>query len=242
MGSSVAGPGDIDRVAACLTHAFATDPIWSVALARLDGRTDHHKAYWRINVEGAMPFGTVHQWDSAAAVSVWIPPGENDLTPEFEALGRSFSDKGARADEYIDAIRSIWSDEQPAYSGKFVSFAGVAARPRPVQQPNPPIVIGGHSPGAFRRAIARGNGWYGFALDLDNTKRCLEGLRAAEQASERPAELGTLELSITPAVPLDRDTVRRYEDLGVDRLIPLSNERSPDGLVEFIEKLGAALL
>ena len=79
MGSSVAGPGDIDSVAACLAYAFSTDPIWSVALARIDG-----EAYWRILVEGAMRFGGVRQWDSGAAVSVWIPPNESDLTPELE--------------------------------------------------------------------------------------------------------------------------------------------------------------
>jgi len=83
VGSSVAGPEDIDSVAACIAHAFATDPIWSVALSRVDGRTDHHEPYWRNVVEGAMRFGTVHQWDSGAAVSVWVPPGESELTPEL---------------------------------------------------------------------------------------------------------------------------------------------------------------
>ena len=79
MGSSVAGPGDIDSVTACLTYAFSTDPIWSVALAQIDD-----EAYWRILVEGAMRFGGVRQWTSGAAVSVWIPPNESDLTPELE--------------------------------------------------------------------------------------------------------------------------------------------------------------
>jgi len=79
MESSVAGPGDIDSVTACLTYAFSTDPIWSVALVGIDD-----EAYWRILVEGAMRFGTVRQWDSGAAVSVWIPPNESDLTPELE--------------------------------------------------------------------------------------------------------------------------------------------------------------
>ncbi len=102
MGSSLAALEDIDSVAACITHAFATDPIWSVALAGVDGRTDHHKAYWRIFVEGAMRFGTVHQWDSGAAVSVWIPPEENELTPALDAevealIVRSLDVEGATA-------------------------------------------------------------------------------------------------------------------------------------------------
>lgn len=85
MGLSVAGPGDIDSIAACIAHAFATDPIWSIALARDDGRIDHHQPYWRLFVEGAMRFDTVHQWDSGAAVSVWVPPNESELTPELAA-------------------------------------------------------------------------------------------------------------------------------------------------------------
>jgi probable F420-dependent oxidoreductase len=165
--------------------------------------------------------------------------GVGYLKPEFDALGVPFSDKGARADEYIDAIRALWTQEKPEFHGRFVDFAGIDAHPRPAQQPHPPIVVGGHSSGAHRRAVSRGNGWYGFALDVDATQKQLVGLREAEQQAGRPSELGTLEISVTPGVPLDRDTVRRYQDLGVDRLIPLSTERTADGLVDFIERAGA---
>ncbi len=79
MGSVVARQEDIDQVAACIADAFATDPIWSVALSRADGRTDHHEPYWRNVVEGAMRFGSVFQWDSGAAVSVWVPPEESSF-------------------------------------------------------------------------------------------------------------------------------------------------------------------
>lgn len=168
--------------------------------------------------------------------------GVGYLEPEFRALGVPFAERGARADEYVEAIRALWTQEQPAYRGRFVAFEGVQARPRPVQKPHPPIVVGGHSPGAFRRAMRYGNGWYGFALDPDGARRCIAGLRHAERGVERPAELGPLEISITPGVRLDRDSARRFEDLGVERLIPLSLERSADGLVEFIEKLGGELL
>jgi alkanesulfonate monooxygenase SsuD/methylene tetrahydromethanopterin reductase-like flavin-dependent oxidoreductase (luciferase family) len=90
--------------------------------------------------------------------------------------------------------------------------------------------------------VARGDGWYGFALTPEAAQTCIEGLRHAESESGRGPGLRPLQLSVTPAVPLDRDTARRYEDLGVDRLIPLSMERSPDALVESLEKLAADLL
>lgn len=148
------------------------------------------------------------------------------LKPEFDALGIPFEEKGPRTLEYLQAIRAIWTQPQPAYHGKFVSFSGVQSSPRPVQQPHPPIILGGMSPFAYRRAVSHGNGWYGWSLDIEGTKKCLAGLRKAAQRSERPKELGELEISITPAGRLDRDMVKQYAELGVHRLIPLPTEPS----------------
>ncbi|MFQ5698318.1 MAG: LLM class F420-dependent oxidoreductase [Myxococcota bacterium] len=168
--------------------------------------------------------------------------GVGYLRPEFEALGVSFADRGERTDEYLEAIRALWTHEKPAYQGRFVAFSGVDAQPRPVQKPHPPIVIGGHSRGALRRAVRRAEGWYGFALDLEGARRCIEEIARTEREVGRPAALGRLEISITPIDPLDRDGARRFEDLGVDRLIPLCRERSGDEIVRFVEKLAGRVL
>lgn len=146
--------------------------------------------------------------------------GVGYLKAEFDALGVPFQHKGARADEYLDAMLNIWTAPQPAHDGRFVSFAGIQALPRPVQKPHPPIVIGGQTPPAYRRAVTRGNGWYGFALDPADTATCLAGLRAAADAHARPEHLGPLEISVTPRGPLDLETVKRFADLGVHRLVP----------------------
>ena len=87
------------------------------------------------------------------------------------------------------------------------------------------------TPLAFRRAVSHANGWYGWALDVDGTKKCLAGLRKAAQTSERPKELGALEISLTPAGRLDLDTVKRYAELGVQRLILLPTEPAEAKLV-----------
>jgi probable F420-dependent oxidoreductase len=167
--------------------------------------------------------------------------GVGYLKPEFDALGVAFSQRGERSDEYLDAVVALWTQENPSYQGRYVSFRGVQAMPRPVQKPHPPIVIGGMSASAYRRAVARGNGWYGFALDLDATKRSLEGIEKARGEVSRPPELGPLEISITPSVPLDRETVERFADLGVHRLIPLTTERTADALVAFVENTAEAV-
>jgi probable F420-dependent oxidoreductase len=168
--------------------------------------------------------------------------GVGYLRPEFDALGIPFAGKGPRTDDYVRAIRALWTMDKPAYEGRYVRFGGVQAFPRPVQKPHPPIVVGGMSEGAFRRAVRLGNGWYGFALDLERTRRCVEGLREAAKRVERPRELGPLEISVTPIGAIDRDAVKRFEDLGVARLTLLQRGRTVDDLVAFVEKTAAELL
>ena len=164
------------------------------------------------------------------------------LEPEFRALGAPFEERGARTDEYLDAIVALWTQGRPAFAGETVSFSGIDAHPRPVQKPHPPIVIGGHTPPAFRRAVARGNGWYGFLHDLASTRRCLAGIAAAQDRVERPAQLGELEVTVTPPPGLDADGAARYRDLGVHRLVLLPTERSPDGLRRFVEESAGGLV
>jgi probable F420-dependent oxidoreductase len=161
--------------------------------------------------------------------------GAGYLEPEFEAVGATFAERGERTDEYIEAMLALWTQEKPRFEGRFVSFSGIDAQPRPIQKPHPPIVVGGLSPPALRRAVRRGNGWYGFALDLDATAQCVEGLRRAQQQVERSSELGRLEISVTPSGLLDADTISGFEELGVDRLVVLGLGASAEDLIAFIE-------
>ena len=142
--------------------------------------------------------------------------GVGYLEPEFRALGIPFAERGPRTDEYLAAMQTLWRDDRPAYHGRFVQFSGVQAYPK---CPEIPVVIGGHSPGAYRRAVEQAQGWYGFALDTAATAVCLAGLREAAARYERPAALGTLEISVTPPSLPDRATISRFAELGVDRLI-----------------------
>ena len=159
--------------------------------------------------------------------------GAGYLRAEFDAVGATFDDRGARTDEYIDAIRALWTQAHPSFAGRSVRFAGIDAQPRPVQKPHPPIVVGGHSPQAFRRAVSRGNGWYGFLRDLATAKQDLAGLADAARANPRPAELGALEISITPPPRTDLDAAQRYRDLGVARLTLLAPRREEE-ILRFI--------
>jgi len=165
--------------------------------------------------------------------------GAGYLKAEFDALGAAFAERGARTSEAIEVIRALWTQSSPRFDGRFWSFSGIQAMPRPVQDPHPPIVVGGHSPPAWRRAVAQGDGWYGFALDLDATQKALHGL--AKAAAETPREGAPLEISVTPSLRLDADTLRRYQDLGVQRLVPVARGRNADELVAFVEETAKAL-
>lgn len=166
--------------------------------------------------------------------------GAGYLEPEMRAVGVAMSDRGSRTDEYIDAMTALWTDPAPAYQGRFVAFRDVDAHPRPTR---PRVVVGGHSPAAFRRAVARGHGWFGNGT-LDDLPRHLAGLRQAAGEVERPERLGRLEISYLPLDPVvvARQDAERYADLGVDRLVvyPLPIE-DPSDVARFLERHASLL-
>ncbi|GAA4639632.1 LLM class F420-dependent oxidoreductase [Actinoallomurus vinaceus] len=163
--------------------------------------------------------------------------GAGYLEPEMTAVGVPFAERGARADEYLDAMRALWTQEAPSYQGRYVAFDRVDAHPRPVRAGGPRIVIGGHSPAAFRRAVARGDAWFGNGDGPDDLVRHLAGLEKAAAEVERPARLGRLEIDFLPLSPVDASDARRYAELGVDRLIvyPLPLE-DPADVERFLER------
>jgi probable F420-dependent oxidoreductase len=144
--------------------------------------------------------------------------GVGFLEPEFAAVGVPMQDRGRRAEEYLEAMQALWTMESPSYSGRYVSFSGVNAYPRPVQEPLP-VVMGGHGPTACRRAVERAHGWYGFRMDPSAAALHIGELAAAARRYERSPELGPLEISVTPSMPLDAGIVSRYAEIGVHRLI-----------------------
>jgi probable F420-dependent oxidoreductase len=168
--------------------------------------------------------------------------GVGHLEAELAAFGVSLADRGARTDEYLAAMRTLWDEPARPFEGRFVSFTDVVERPRPVQRPHPPIVIGGHSPAAYRRAILNGNGWYGWELDPDQTARALAELRATAGRHERRAGLGDLEITITPPGTIDVDTARRYSDLGVHRLAVQPRTMDGSAIEQLITFVGETIV
>jgi probable F420-dependent oxidoreductase len=159
--------------------------------------------------------------------------GAGYLEPEFRAVGANFAERGAITDEYLEAMQALWYSEHPEYHGKFADFAGIDAHPRPLQRPIP-VVAAGHSPPAYRRAVARAHGWYGYWLTPEDAAASLAGLRHAADRVDRPAKLGNLEVSVTPRGRVTAERAAAFADLGVHRLVVLAPQ-TPDGPAETIQ-------
>jgi alkanesulfonate monooxygenase SsuD/methylene tetrahydromethanopterin reductase-like flavin-dependent oxidoreductase (luciferase family) len=170
-----------------------------------------------------------------------IGVGAGYVEPELKALGVPMSERGARTDEYLAAMRALW-DGTASFHGRFVSWDDVVQMPRPVQRPHPPIVVGGHSPAALRRAARHGNGWYGWRLDVEEAAQAVAALEEAATTQDRPPGLGPLEISITPPRPVDLDTARRYAEAGVHRLILQPDEPGAAAMETLIRTTAESLI
>lgn len=133
------------------------------------------------------------------------------LKEEFDAIGAPFADRGRRTDEYVAAMRELWSADVPSFHGEFVNFEGAYCRPQPVNKAVP-IIVGGHSKAAARRAGRLGDGFFparGASQELIELVK-----RSAEEAGRDPEAI-----EITTSLPDDLETIPTLAAAGVDRLL-----------------------
>jgi probable F420-dependent oxidoreductase len=136
---------------------------------------------------------------------------------EIENHGTAFASRHKLARERVEAMKTIWAEEEPEYHGEFVSFGKMKQWPKPYQKPHPPIIVGGAFPYAARRAIRYGDGWIPRDdwLDRDGIE-VLDKFRAmAKEAGRDPASLSIS----TFRVPDDLERLKRYRELGIDRVV-----------------------
>jgi GNAT superfamily N-acetyltransferase len=127
MESRPATRADADFVAACLHLAFVSDPVWGLALRRADGATDHHHAYWRLFVDGALRYGTVFMTPGGEAVSVWLPPGGSELADEQVAALEHFLSHNLASDDQaaiFDLYRRFEASRAPLPQHYYLSLLG----------------------------------------------------------------------------------------------------------------------
>jgi probable F420-dependent oxidoreductase len=218
------------------------DPL--VALALLAARTERVRlATGIVILPQRNPLVLAKQVASVDVVSdgrFVLGVGAGYLGPEMSAIGVPMSERGARTDEYLGAMRSLWQDDAPSFTGRHVDFDRVDAQPRPLQRPLP-VVIGGHSRAAHRRAVRRAEGWFGWNLDREAAASQLDSLRREAKAAGRAFD--DLEITVGAGERLDPEVVRDYERLGVDRLVLLPRQdASPAQLEKFVRANAPDLL
>jgi probable F420-dependent oxidoreductase len=136
---------------------------------------------------------------------------------EIENHGTAFESRHKLARERVEAMKAIWAEEEPEYHGEFVTFGKMKQWPKPFQKPHPPIIVGGAFPYAARRAVRYGDGWIPRDdwLDRDGIE-VLDKFRAmAKEAGRDPASLSIS----TFRVPDDLERLKRYRELGIDRVV-----------------------
>ena len=170
--------------------------------------------------------------------------GAGWMREEFEALELPpFEERGAVTDEYIRAYKELWTSDNPTFEGKYCRFSDITFLPKPVQQPHPPIWVGGESRAAIRRAGQQGDAWYPISSNpqfpLEEPEQLAVGMRRlaiqAERAGRDPSEVEVI--FRTHHYRLERDgnsgeraafsgsveqivaDIRQYEEMGVSGLV-----------------------
>lgn len=153
--------------------------------------------------------------------------GAGWLRSEWVAAGLDPRTRGRRLDEALAVCKRLWTEETVAHHGEFFDFDAVMFEPKPVQRPWPPIHVGGESAAALRRAARHGDGWLGLSHTPESAAAAVRSLRSERRAAGRGSD--RFEVSVG-ASPSDLDTVRRFEDAGVDRLMVSPWQRSRECL------------
>ena len=106
---------------------------------------------------------------------------------EFQALGVPFKSRGAITNEYLEALKLLWTQDVASYQGRFVSFENVQTAPRPVRSPHPPIWVGGPSDAAMRRTVLYGDAWHPIRIRMDWFRDTgIPRLKEVAEEMERP--------------------------------------------------------
>lgn len=141
---------------------------------------------WHQPVRLAKALATLDAFSNGRVI---VGVGVGTTRDEYAALGVPFDRRGQIADEIIDALRALWTQDVPEYAGEFVAFSGLRFAPKPVQKPHPPLWIGGNSAAALRRVVHAGTGWHPLGLSPDALGERLSELRQRLTAAGRHPEL-----------------------------------------------------
>lgn len=171
--------------------------------------------------------------DAMSGGRVLLGIGVGWLKEEFEIIGANFEERGPRCDDYMQAMRALWQMERPSYNGRFVKFDGAYCRPKPTNG-TVPLIVGGHSKAAARRAGRLGDGFF---PARGNPQELFQLARdTAKEHGRNPDEI-----EFTASLPDDLEDIPALARMGVQRLlVPVTGAaglarriRGPEDLVQW---------
>lgn len=172
---------------------------------------------------GARAFATL---DVLSGGRAEVGVGAGWLETEWDAVGLDPRTRGRRLDEAIDVCRRLWTDDVIEHHGEFYDFEPVMFEPKPVQA-RLPLVVGGESRRALRRAAEHGDGWIGMFHTPETAAAQIAVLRQLEDAAGRADR--PVHVTVMGSVD-DDDDVARWQEAGVDRLMVVPWRRSPEAV------------
>lgn len=161
------------------------------------------------------------------------------LQEEFDALGVAFERRGARFDDYVVAMKKIWSGEVVEHKSDFINWQGFKSYPLPVQKPHLPVVIGGAKGKIYQRVARHGDGWFAPTTDAADLAKSLQLLKAACDTEKR--DFSEIEISCMWSGQGGVEAVQALADAGAARVvIPLMGLGANP--VEGIQKLSEEVI
>ncbi len=159
---------------------------------------------------------------------------------EIENHGTAFKSRHKLVRERIEAMKEIWSKTKAEYHGEFVNFDPIMAWPKPVQKPHPPVIVGGAFPYSARRAIRYGEGWIPHAA-RDTYAEIADMIPQFRQmATEAGRDPASIEMTIW-SPRQEPDLMKRYEDLGISRVVFSLDSEKADKIMPVIDKLAGLI-
>ncbi|MEU6419584.1 LLM class F420-dependent oxidoreductase [Streptomyces spiralis] len=193
-------------------------------------------------------FGLRHPFVSARAFATLdvlsggralVGVGAGWMKGEWDAVQLDFAGRGRRLDEALQVAKRLWTERVVTHHGEFYDFSGVYFEPKPVQKPHPPIIVGGTSKAALRRAARLGDGWVSMPGTLESLKPQLDLLNDLLRAEGRSRD--SFQVTVSAFEMAGPEEIREWEALGVDRIIVRPYTRTStaiDDLRRFAEEYG----
>jgi len=160
---------------------------------------------------------------------------------EMEDHGTVFATRAKLVRERVEAMKAIWTQPTAEYSGEFVNFGPMMAWPKPVQQPHPPVIVGGAFPHGARRAARYGEGWIPLAGRPGQDGDAFDTVpKFHEMLKEAGRDPESCPVSIFGAGE-DGDTLKRYRDLGIARVAVILPAAKEDVVLPILDRWAALI-